>query len=125
LAEIAEANFTLVNSGAWLTPTAARAWDPLTRLQNTVLALEAAEAAGLVVMFAWFAPTFDNSTGEFTTPINESLLDSTSPAMWGFQLMVWCALSVRKLHSRMPLVPTPVFTPLTGCHCKLRPNTKG
>jgi hypothetical protein len=54
---------------------------------------------------------------------------------------VRCAFSDGNLHSRMPLVPTPArlkllqacdqwhssrkFTPLTGSHCKLRPNTEG
>jgi hypothetical protein len=58
----------------------------------------------------------------------------------------WCSvygLRFRQIwsHSRMPLVSTPArlkllhvcdqwhssraFTPLTGCHCKLRPNTEG
>jgi hypothetical protein len=52
-----------------------------------------------------------------------------------------CAFADRKLHSRMPLDPTHVrlkllhacdqwhssrvFAPLTGLHCKLRPNTEG
>jgi len=55
--------------------------------------------------------------------------------------MVRCAFFDRNLLSRKPLVPTParlkllhacdqwhssrVFTPLTGCHCKLRANTEG
>ena len=55
---------------------------------------------------------------------------------------VRCAFFDRNLHSRMPLSFTPVlrlkllhacdqwhssrvFTPLTGPHCKLRPNTEG
>jgi hypothetical protein len=54
---------------------------------------------------------------------------------------VRCAFFGRNLHSRMPLDPTHVrlkllhacdqwhssrkFTPLTGLHCKLRPNTEG
>jgi hypothetical protein len=55
---------------------------------------------------------------------------------------VRCAFSDRNLHSRMPLVPTPllrlkrchacdqwhssrVFAPLTGWHCKFYPNTEG
>jgi hypothetical protein len=55
---------------------------------------------------------------------------------------VRCAFFGRTLHSRMPLVPTPLlrlkllhacaqwhssrkFTALTGWHCKLCPNTKG
>jgi hypothetical protein len=61
----------------------------------------------------------------------------------GSEWAVRCAFFDRNLHSRMPLVPTParfklqasrrgnqwhssrMFTPLTGSHCELRPNTEG
>lgn len=40
--EIAEANFTVVVSGAWLTPRSARAWTPAERLANAELQTEVA-----------------------------------------------------------------------------------
>lgn len=84
--EIAEANFTVVVSGAWLTPRSARAWTPAERLANAELQMEVAEKHNLSVIMALFAPHFDNTSGAFTPPLSPSMLDSTSPNLWGFQL---------------------------------------
>ena len=46
--EMADANFTMVSSSAWLTPSAARAWDATTRMAHGLTALRAAEDAGRV-----------------------------------------------------------------------------
>ncbi len=83
--EMAEANFTLVSSTAWLTPAAARKWDEPTRMQHVQTALLAAERAGLAFMGAVLDPGFDNATGLFPHA-NSSLLNSSSPAMWGWLL---------------------------------------
>lgn len=53
--EIAEANFTVVVSGAWLTPRSARAWTPAERLANAELQMEVAEKHNLSVIMALFA----------------------------------------------------------------------
>ena len=48
--------------------------------------MEVAEKHNLSVIMALFAPQFDNTSGAFTPPLSPSMLDSTSPNLWGFQL---------------------------------------
>jgi hypothetical protein len=75
--------------------------------------------------------------------VNDDIVDMLL-AMDGIDIntpTVRCALFDKRFHQRMPLVPplallklllacdqwhsSRVFAPLTGWHCKLRPNTEG
>ena len=88
--EMADANFTMVSSSAWLTPAAARAWDAPTRMAHGLTALRAAEAAGLKIIFALFAERdvqpWDNATGYLNA--SSALINDTSggSALWGWLL---------------------------------------
>ena len=93
--EMADANFTMVSSSAWLTPAAARAWDAPTRMAHGLTALRAAEAAGLKIIFALFAERdvqpWDNATGYLNA--SSALINGTSSgssgggsALWGWLL---------------------------------------
>jgi hypothetical protein len=60
-------------------------------------------------------PLFSAAEGGFIEVVRMLLIE------WNAR----CAVSDRNLHSRMPWDSSRVFTPLTGWHCKLRPNTEG
>jgi hypothetical protein len=95
-----------------------------------------------------FRPNTEGRSGSVHGPglsYNETVAHMTLWVMAASPLLACtdarCAFSDRKLHPRMPLVPTParlkllhacdqchssrVITPLTGWHCKLCPNTEG
>jgi hypothetical protein len=84
---MADANFTLVSSSAWLTPGAARRWDAPTRMAAGLEALRAAEKAGLKVIFGLFSELnvqpWDNTTQYLNV---SSLVNESSPALWGWLL---------------------------------------
>ena len=93
--EMADANFTLVPSGAWMSPGWTHKWSNVTRMRHEKQALAAAEKAGLA-MLGGVMPSgrqnlpkgtdpFDNATGRFVDA-NASLLRSDSPALWGYDL---------------------------------------
>ena len=80
--EMAEANFTLVSSTAWLSIGAH--WDVVTRMEHAQTSLRAAEAAGLALMGEVMTPGYDNATDDIHA--NSSLLSSNSSALWGWLL---------------------------------------
>ena len=76
--EMADANFTLVSSTAWLS---IGKWDDATRMAHAQTSLRAAEAAGIALIGAVMGG-YDNITDDIHA--NSSLLDSDSPALWGW-----------------------------------------
>ena len=78
--EMADANFTLVSSTAWLS---IGKWDDATRMAHAQTSLRAAEAAGIALIGAVMGG-YDNITDDIHA--NSSLLDSDSPALWGWLL---------------------------------------
>lgn len=80
--EMAEANFTLASSTAWL--SVGSHWDEVTRMRHAQTSLRAAEEAGLALMGEVMSPGFDNLTDEIHA--NSSLLNSNSSALWGWLL---------------------------------------
>ena len=82
--EMADANFTLVPSTAWMSPGWTAKWSAATLMRHAETSLAAAEKAGLAMLGGVMTPGYDNATDHLDA--NASLLRSDSPALWGYAL---------------------------------------